>query len=91
METKKIYATGQIMPSEPIQPGEMLKDEFQAREIHNVKKWLRYESRVASYLNPGGNLTPNLTPFIGGYLSPKVLIRGLINKDSHKKSRLHSM
>lgn len=33
METKKIYAPHELMPSEPIHPGEILKDELQARRI----------------------------------------------------------
>lgn len=37
METKKIYAPDELIPSEPIHPGEMLKDELQAREISQRK------------------------------------------------------
>ena len=33
MEAKKIYAPHELTPSEPIHPGEMLKDELQARNI----------------------------------------------------------
>ncbi|WP_308745229.1 HigA family addiction module antitoxin [uncultured Bacteroides sp.] len=37
METKKIYAPDELIPSEPIHPGEMLKDELQARGISQRK------------------------------------------------------
>lgn len=37
METKKIYAPDELTPSEPIHPGEMLKDELQARGISQRK------------------------------------------------------
>lgn len=33
MEARKIYAPHELIPSEPIHPGEMLKDELQARGI----------------------------------------------------------
>ena len=37
METKKIYAPHELMPSSPIHPGEMLKDELEARGISQRK------------------------------------------------------
>lgn len=37
METKKTYAPDELIPSEPIHPGEMLKDELQARGISQRK------------------------------------------------------
>lgn len=37
MEAKKIYTPDELMPSEPIHPGEMLKDELQARGISQRK------------------------------------------------------
>ena len=37
METKKVYATRELMPSAPIHPGEVLKDELQARGISQKK------------------------------------------------------
>lgn len=37
METKKIYAPDELLPSEPIHPGEMLKEELQARGISQRK------------------------------------------------------
>ncbi len=37
METKKIYAPDELIPSKPIHPGEMLKDELQARGISQRK------------------------------------------------------
>lgn len=37
MEAKKIYTPDGLMPSEPIHPGEMLKDELQARGISQRK------------------------------------------------------
>ena len=37
METKKIYAPDELIPSEPIHPGEMLKDELQARGLSQRK------------------------------------------------------
>lgn len=37
METKKIYALDELIPSEPIHPGEMIKDELQARGISQRK------------------------------------------------------
>ena len=37
METKKIYAPDELIPSEPIHPGEMLKYELQARGISQRK------------------------------------------------------
>lgn len=37
METKKIYSPDELMPSEPIHPGEMLKDELQARGMSQRK------------------------------------------------------
>lgn len=37
METKKIYAPDELIPSEPIHPGEMIKDELQARGISQRK------------------------------------------------------
>jgi addiction module HigA family antidote len=37
METKKIYTPDELIPSEPIHPGEMLKDELQARGISQRK------------------------------------------------------
>ena len=35
--TKKIYAPHELMPSTPIHPGEMIKDELQARGISQRK------------------------------------------------------
>lgn len=37
METKKIYAPDELIPSEPIHPGEILKDELQARGMSQRK------------------------------------------------------
>lgn len=37
METKKVFIPYELMPSEPIHPGEMLKDELQARGISQRK------------------------------------------------------
>lgn len=37
MEAKKIYTSDELMPSEPIHPGEMLKDELQARGMSQRK------------------------------------------------------
>ncbi len=37
METKKIYAPDELIPSQPIHPGEMLKDELEARGISQRK------------------------------------------------------
>lgn len=37
MEAKKIYSPDELIPSEPIHPGEMLKDELQARGISQRK------------------------------------------------------
>lgn len=37
METKKIYAPHELQPSIPIHPGEILKDELEAREISQRK------------------------------------------------------
>lgn len=37
METKKIYAPHELLPSAPVHPGEMLKDELEARGISQRK------------------------------------------------------
>ncbi|MDL2255392.1 HigA family addiction module antidote protein [Parabacteroides sp. OttesenSCG-928-K15] len=37
METKKTFESYELMPSEPIHPGEMLKDELQIRGISQRK------------------------------------------------------
>lgn len=37
MEKKKIYAPHELLPSEPIHPGELLKDELEARGISQRK------------------------------------------------------
>lgn len=37
METTKIYSPNEIMPSKPIHPGEILKDELQSRGISQRK------------------------------------------------------
>ncbi len=37
METKKIYAPDELIPFQPIHPGEMLKDELEARGISQRK------------------------------------------------------
>ena len=37
METKKIYASHELLPSSPIHPGAMLKDELEARGISQRK------------------------------------------------------
>lgn len=37
METKKIYAPHELQPSTPIHPGEILRDELEAREISQRK------------------------------------------------------
>lgn len=37
MEANKIYTPDELTPSEPIHPGEMLKDELQARSISQRK------------------------------------------------------
>ena len=37
METKKVYAPHELQPSVPIHPGEILKDELEARELSQRK------------------------------------------------------
>lgn len=37
METRKIYAPHELQPSTPIHPGEILRDELEAREISQRK------------------------------------------------------
>lgn len=37
MDTKKIYAPHELLPSVPVHPGEMLKDELEARGISQRK------------------------------------------------------
>lgn len=37
MDTKKIYSPHELQPSSPIHPGEILKDELQARNISQRK------------------------------------------------------
>ncbi len=37
METNRIYSPDELIPSQPIHPGEMLKDELEAREMSQRK------------------------------------------------------